>query len=130
MPWNRLRFPGHCSNSCFDRLRLPVQAGALNRACTQAQPAGDKQPPLQRIGMILKLLKLRGVQPVVLRFARFDLRRLPALVYCQDEWQLLERNDSGLLLRTADMKTQPCSEAALQEAVVLWLHCPASPNGG
>lgn len=110
----------------FDRLRLSVQTGALNRACLQVQPKGKILPPMQRITAILKLLKLPGVQAAFLRFSRFDLRRLPVLVFHQGQWQLLERNDEGLLLSTTDGNTQTCTEADLQEAVILWLNRPVT----
>ncbi len=106
----------------FDHLRLPVQKGALINACMQAQPDGNVLPPIQRITAILRLLKLHYVQAAFLRFARFDLRRLPALVFHHGQWQFLEKKDEGLLLSNSDGKTISCTEADLREAMVIWLN--------
>lgn len=108
----------------FDRLSLSVSPGALNLACSQAQPQNETLSPQQRITGILKLLKLRGIQVAVLRFGRFDLRRLPALVLYQNQWQLIERNDAGFLLTTAAGEHTTCSEEELQSTAVLWLSLP------
>ena len=117
-------FPPELLKLFFDRLQLSVQTGALNKACLQAQPEGETLSPMQRITDILKLLKLRNIQAAFLRFARFDLRRLPVMVFHHTQWQLLERNDEGLLLSSADGNTTTCTEADLQEAVILWLNRP------
>jgi ATP-binding cassette subfamily C protein LapB len=110
----------------FERLRLSVQPGALQQACRQNQPEGASLSPVQRIALIVKQLQLRGVQPAMLRFARFDLRRLPALVFFQGDWHLLERVEGALCLTSAAGDRQACAEEELHEALILWLNCPAS----
>ena len=62
-------FPPDLLKLFFDKLRLSVQTGALNRACLQSQPEGKNLPPMQRITAILRLLKLRGVQDGLMKHA-------------------------------------------------------------
>ncbi|MEN8140807.1 MAG: ATP-binding cassette domain-containing protein [Thermodesulfobacteriota bacterium] len=127
---NAAPLPASLLKELFARLRLPVSPGALNRACVQAQPEGAAQPPLQRLAAILKLLQLRGVRPALLRFARFDRRRLPALLFHQGEWHLLEWRNSCLSLTSATgQRREDCREEELQEGLVLWLNSPAAASG-
>lgn len=108
----------------FERLGFSLQVGALSQACIQAQPEGVTLSPTQRIAAIVKYLKLGDLQAASLHFSRFDLRRLPALVYHQSQWRLLERDEAGLRLTSADDRRCPVEEIELQDAVVLWVRDP------
>jgi len=106
----------------LDRLHVPVQAGALHKACEQAQQGMDEAAPAQRIIAILKILQLKGIQPAQLRWSRFDQRRLPAMLFHQDQWQLVEAAADGLLTLTdAGGDARQCRSEDLENDIVLWL---------
>ena len=117
-------FPAPVLKQLLERLQLSVQTGALNKACAQAEQSDQKLPPAQRMVLILKQLQLRGVQTALVRFNRFDHRRLPALVFYQNQWQLLGKNGNQLLLTNAERISSSCASEDLQEAAVLWLNRP------
>ncbi|MFC7208678.1 peptidase domain-containing ABC transporter [Comamonas endophytica] len=76
---------------------------------------------------MLRQAGLKNVMPVALAWRRFDRRRLPALVLHEGGWFLVERQPLGpLLLSGADGQQQPIDDAALQDAVVLWLRAPVA----
>ena len=112
----------------LERLRISVQTGALNSACAQIEQAEENLPPAQHISAIFKHLKIRGIQVVRLRFMRFDLRRLPVLVFHQNQWQLLEKNADNLLLTNSEQVQSRCSAEELQQATVLWLNQPGKDH--
>jgi ATP-binding cassette subfamily C protein LapB len=104
------------------RLKVSVEMGALHQACTQAEQTLPASPPAQRIGFIVKTLQLKGVQAAALCWRRFDQRRLPALVFVQDSWQLVERaEDDQLMLTDERGQSQLLREDTLETATVLWL---------
>ncbi|MEY8204230.1 MAG: hypothetical protein RPR40_04065, partial [Bermanella sp.] len=83
--------PAKVLKSLFDRLDISVQLGALTQACEQAQTSLTDAAPAKRFSFIAHTLKLQGVQAAQLRWSRFDQRRLPALIFYQGEWQLIEQ---------------------------------------
>ncbi len=108
----------------FERLRISVQLGALNKTCSQVQQTDEVLSPVQRTSVILQQLQLRNIRVAMLRFKRFDLRRLPVLVFHQEEWQLLEKVDDELLLTNAEQAQIKCTHEDLQDTAVLWLNKP------
>ncbi|WP_417618499.1 ATP-binding cassette domain-containing protein [Oceanisphaera sp.] len=106
----------------LDRLKVSVEMGALHHACEQAQQTLPATPPAQRAAFIFKALQLKRVQVVALRWRRFDQRQLPALVFCQNRWQLVERAEDGrVTLTDAQGHSEQHKEAILETATVLWL---------
>ena len=106
----------------LDRLNISVQEGALIHACRENQKDLDKAPPVQRINFIFHALQIRGVQAAQLRWSRFDQRRLPAMLFHDGQWQLVERSGNGRLRLTNE--AGDCSEQNEEDfdgAVVLWL---------
>jgi ATP-binding cassette subfamily C protein LapB len=79
----------------FERLDISVQMGALIQACEQADKSLTDAAPAKRFSFIAHTLKLQGVQAAQLRWSRFDQRRLPALIFYQGEWQLIEQGSEG-----------------------------------
>lgn len=111
------------------KLRIPANTAALTQSHARAVQAqattGDCQDQLRRL---LADAELRDVQPVVLPWLRFDLRRLPALLWHEQTWWLAERHvdSDGLITLTRDgVVTQRVSEDVLHDASVLWLRTPA-----
>ncbi|ABM04550.1 ABC transporter ATP-binding protein [Psychromonas ingrahamii 37] len=109
----------------FERLDISVQMGALIQACEQADKSLTDAAPAKRFSFIAHTLKLQGVQAAQLRWSRFDQRRLPALIFYQGKWQLIEQGSDGQLTLTDDAgECRDFSEEVLEEAIVLWLRTP------
>ena len=115
--------PANVLKLLFGRIGVGVQAGALAHACTEAQRELIEAPPTERVGLVLRALSLEGVAATQLRWTRFDRRRLPAMVFFEGEWQLVERaQGSNLRLTDSDGATRDCSEDDLDSShMVLWL---------
>jgi len=114
--------PAEVLKSLLDRLDVPVQAGALAKACEEAQRDLAEAPPTRRINFIFHALQLKGVQAAQLRWSRFDQRRLPAMLCLAGRWTLIERSQSGLLTLTDEGgERSECRAEDLDEGIVLWL---------
>jgi ATP-binding cassette subfamily C protein LapB len=114
--------PGNVLKLLFDRLNISVQLGALTQACEQAQEALTSAAPVKRFSFIAHALKLQGVQAAQLRWDRFDHRCLPALVFYQGQWQLIETGSEGqFTLHNERGEQQQRSAQDLQAGIVLWL---------
>lgn len=114
----------------LDRLGVSVQAGALNKACAQIQQDMGEATAVQRLNAVIQNLKLKGVQAAQLSWSRFDQRRLPAMVFHQGQWQLVEQAADGSLLLThanGDSRRVPGDE--LEQQLLLWLRvAPVNPQ--
>jgi len=107
------------------RLQVPFDAQSLAQAFAQPGAGAAEKGLAQWLGQALRQAGLKNVMPVALAWRRFDRRRLPALVLHDGDWFLVERQPLGpLLLSGADDPQQPIDDAALQDAVVLWLRAP------
>lgn len=128
LPWTVL-------GPLFERLQVAVSSGALERACAAEPEAQRAWAPAQRMGWLLRTLKLDGVQAAYLRWARFDPRRLPALVFHRGAWALLEPasgQGDGETFRLVDGQghCQTLSGDALSDATILWLRVQRPPGEG
>lgn len=126
----------------FEVLKVPVQAGALDHACQSTQQNSADSAPVERVNRILAALQLRGIQVAQMRWDRLDRRRLPALVFFEHAWRMVELVDAGpraddssaaldaLRVRLTDSEgqTTELGPDALDEAPVLWLHPHAQPE--
>lgn len=107
----------------FDRLDISVQMGALEQACAQAQQVLTDGESVKQIHFIFNALQIQGVQVAQLRWHRFDQRRLPALLFFQQQWQLVEQaEDEQLKLTNAAGDTQWVTAEVLagEPLPVLW----------
>jgi len=117
--------PANLLKMLFDRLQISVQVGELAAACEKAQTVLADAPVVKRVNLIIQTLKLAGVQATQLRWSRFDQRRLPALIFHQGAWQLIELGaDQTLTLSNESGQRSDCSELALDDAPILWLRMP------
>jgi ATP-binding cassette subfamily C protein LapB len=116
--------PAKLVQKLFALLKISVQGGAVHKGCDEAQRELASVAPVQRIGAIIKKLQIKNIQPALLRFSRFDQRRLPALVFHQHNWSLIERVNGELIVTDASDNNCTCLEEELRDAVVLWLNCP------
>lgn len=108
----------------LDSIEAFYEAGEVERACEVAQKDLEQATPGKRCKFIFQELKLRGVQVAQMHWRRFDQRRLPALVYCEDQWNFIQHGEEeGTYLLTSDQGQQSAvTELDLSEAVVLWVH--------
>ncbi|HEY7865252.1 MAG TPA: ABC transporter transmembrane domain-containing protein, partial [Psychromonas sp.] len=114
--------PARVLKLLFDHLDISVQMGALMQACEQAQKSLTDTAPAKRFSFIAHTLQLQGVQAAQLRWSRFDQRRLPALIFYQGQWQLIEQgNDAQLTLINDAGASSHFPEQDLEGAIVLWL---------
>lgn len=117
--------PAQVIKLLLERLNVSVQMGALIDACRQTQEALPEAPPAKKISYVIKLLKLKGVQPAQLRWSRLDHRRLPAMIFYQQQWQLVEHASNGEIELTDEAgKSCVYEKDAIQEGIVLWLRTP------
>jgi len=106
----------------LDRLNITVQLGALTKACTEADSAFTGTAPTQRLGFVFNQLQLKGIQSALLRWRRFAQLRLPAMLYFNQQWQLVERAQDGLLtLTNSEGVKAEYNEFQLESGTVLWL---------
>jgi|TARA_B110000503_G_scaffold97614_1_gene146457 ATP-binding cassette subfamily C protein LapB len=114
----------------LDRLDVSVEAGAVTNACAQVEQGMGQAPASKCLTSVLKILQLKRVQVAQLNWSRFDQRRLPAMVFHQQQWQLVERGDEGLLLLTdghGESMQLPGDE--LENRLLLWLRsAPSKPK--
>jgi ATP-binding cassette subfamily C protein LapB len=110
----------------LQRLGVSVERDELQAVCATA---GERLPdvqPIDQLRYVLVHAQLKGVEPIQLVWRRFDLRRLPALVWHDDQWYLAERGDAGAIaLIDAAEQRRLVLEDELQDALVLWLRPPA-----
>ena len=101
-------------------LGVRYSRGKLEKTCSQ--PVDDPEPVIKQLHRVLSTNRLKGIQPVVLPWRRFDQRRLPALVWNQNRWWLVERHLPGQITLTDEQgAVTSCDDIALQNALVLWL---------
>lgn len=103
------------------KLGMAAELPLLTAACAKAGHLAAVHPADQA-RYILTEAQLKGVQPVQLMWRRLDLRRLPALVWFDDQWSLAERLETGVIrLTREDGRSKEMSDDPLQNALVLWL---------
>lgn len=108
------------------KLGMTAELPVLTAACAKAGHLSAVNPADQA-RYILTQAQLKGVQPVQLMWRRLDLRRLPALVWFEDQWSLAERLETGMIRLTGQNdRAQEINDAPLQNALVLWLRATAS----
>ncbi len=117
--------PATVLKQLLDKLKISIQAGALNIACQQAQENLESASPTQRISAIFNTLQIKDIRVAQLRWSRFDQRKLPAILFYQEQWQLIERiNQDTLVLTNAEGEQNEFNETMLEEGLVLWLQAP------
>ncbi|QEP41947.1 ATP-binding cassette domain-containing protein [Ectothiorhodospiraceae bacterium BW-2] len=114
--------PAELLQQLFALLKISVSRGAWRRAVAQIEQTLPAETPLlQRLNGLIKQLKLRGVQPAQLLWRRFDQRKLPVLLWLDGQWLLVAAGEETPRFITAEGETITPADAALDEAVVLWL---------
>ncbi len=110
--------------SLLEKINFAVKEGELNHAIAQAEKDLSGTVLLQRLSGVIHQLKLRGIQPMQLQWSHFDQRRLPALVWHQEQWYLAEKDQQQIQLTDTQGVSIITEDEALQKALVLWLRTP------
>jgi ATP-binding cassette subfamily C protein LapB len=107
----------------LQHLQLGIEPGAVHQACADEPAEVAASGLLARIGWLCKQLRLEGVQAAQLRWTRFDLRQLPALLFHQGEWGLVETADAPdqVLLTNSRQERRCVAIDSLEQGLVLWL---------
>jgi len=114
--------PASVLKNLLDKLALSVQAGALVDACQQAQTQLPQAPVIKRLYFVFNTLKLKGIQAAQVRWARFDQRRLPAMLFTHSGWVLVEHAKDNKLLVTNEVgECEQRTHEQLEAGIVLWL---------
>lgn len=107
------------------KLQVKFRKGALYRSANRTQDGMSDLVPAERLNQVLAQAKLPRVQVAQLNWQRMDLRRLPALVWFDAQWQLVERVENDqVCLTNAQGQQQTLDESELYGTAVLWLRTP------
>lgn len=116
-----LPVPNKALKIILERLNVSVKQGALNNAIQSTEQESPDSPLLARLGSVFQKLKLRGVQPMELSWHHFDQRRLPALLWLDNQWLVAERENDRVKLTDENGTAIELEEELLHHAKVLWL---------
>jgi ATP-binding cassette subfamily C protein LapB len=116
------------------QLNVTVDGKNLTDSCLRANQTLPELRPAEWLGKVLIQAQIKGMAPIQLGWRRFDVRRLPALVWHEDQWVIAERlNSETIALTDAAGKTRETPESNLQDALVVWLRVAAqrqaTPDG-
>nr|VFJ62879.1 MAG: ATP-binding cassette, subfamily C, LapB [Candidatus Kentron sp. DK] len=119
--------PAPLLHALLGKLGVSVGRGPLEQARGRAAKNPDGSLARQ-IHAILTEARVMNVTPAQLPWRRFDQRRLPALVFHEDNWFLAERvSRERIGLTDADGGARVLTDADLQDAPVLWLRVILRP---
>ena len=116
-----LPVPNKALKIILEHLNVSVKQGALNNAIQSTEQESPDSPLLARLGSVFQKLKLRGVQPMELSWHHFDQRRLPALLWLDNQWLVAERENDRVKLTDENGTAIELEEELLHHAKVLWL---------
>jgi ATP-binding cassette subfamily C protein LapB len=104
------------------KLNISVNAAAVNNEYLRLVEEHPDYDATQFVGNLCQNLKLDKVKVVQFRFKRFDLRRLPALIWYENKWYFVNtsNNENTVQLTDANGETKDCSLDKLEQAIVLW----------
>lgn len=111
-------------------LGVKVDARLLSESCAHAAQHDAQLRPAEWLRQVLTQAQVKGVSPIQLGWRRFDVRRLPALLWFDRAWHVAERGGSETITLTdgaGRSVVQP--EEALQDALVVWLQTARRPAG-
>jgi len=123
-----MHLPNALFKSLLERLDIAVNAGELNNAIELSDQGEQDKTLLQRLGLVLNKLQLRGIQPIQLKWSKLDQRKLPALLWFKQQWFLVERELETLTLTDEDGNHHTHTDEELQSASVLWLRTKNSAS--
>lgn len=106
----------------LSQLGVAVDGNSLAESSLRAQQTLPELRPAERLGKVLIQAQVKGVAPIQLGWRRFDVRRLPALVWHEEQWTIAQRKDTETIaLTNASGTLMETPESELQDALVVWL---------
>lgn len=109
-------------HALLSQLNIAVDSKKLTESCLLASQTLPDLRPAEWLSKVLIQAQIKGVAPIQMGWRRFDVRRLPALVWHQAQWAIAHRNDSETIALTdASGKPRETPEGDLQDALVVWL---------
>ncbi|CAM4390382.1 ATP-binding cassette domain-containing protein [Comamonas aquatilis] len=107
------------------KLRISANTAELAQAHGHTLKTRAQTHPLEQLRQLLSDAGLKDIQAAILPWRRLDPRRLPALLWLEEQWWLAERPAPGRITLSRDgAAPRECTEDALHEAEVLWLRGP------
>ncbi|MEG1733852.1 MAG: ATP-binding cassette domain-containing protein [Comamonas sp.] len=107
------------------KLRISANTAELAQAHGHTLKTRAQAHPLEQLRQLLSDAGLKDIQAAILPWRRLDPRRLPALLWLEEQWWLAERPTPGRITLSRDgAAPRECTEDALHEAEVLWLRGP------
>lgn len=104
---------------------VSLSQSKFNKACEKASSLVAEGNPAEWVRNVLTHGGVKGVQPLLITWRRFDQRRLPALVFYDNAWFFAIKDSSrAIKLISSCDSVMTCGEDALQDAFVLWLSLP------
>ncbi|MBU3069184.1 ATP-binding cassette domain-containing protein [Aestuariicella sp. G3-2] len=115
--------PGVLLQQIFSDLNISVETGALKSSLHKTVAAGLLNDPLAQLRFVIKDLQLKNVAMARLRWARFDLRRLPALVVFRQKWYLVKpgNDPDHVLVTDSDLNQTMQHIDSFVGGEVIWL---------
>ena len=117
------------------RIQVHSAPGELKKAWESAQQNPMVSGPTLCLRATLQALNIRGVRIAQLHWRRMDLRRLPALVFLNERWLLVERDEDARSIRvdelteTGEWQQSVREPEELQDGLVLWAENASTQTG-
>ncbi len=104
-------------------LRVSVQEGKPRAAFTNLPEDNSSISHLNRLRFLFKELQLTDLRPAQLKWSRFDRKRLPALLYFEDQWFFVESSEDADTVLLTDESGQQRIDLIEQipEGLVIWI---------
>lgn len=120
--------PAALLQAVLGHLGVVVEQQALEGAIARAASV-PASVPADWLRTVLTQAQVMGVQPIALSWRRFDLRRLPVLIWHDGQWFVAEsKAGDAIALLAADGQRQSLDESELQDVLVVWLRPPGQRN--
>lgn len=118
---NSIPAPVESFKLLLEKLNVPVGKGGLFNALAETEKASPAAPLLMKVNAAIQQAKVTGIQTLTLRWNKMDQRRLPALVWHNEKWWLVEKDDGVILGADYQGKTKTLTDEELQPSLVLWV---------
>ena len=103
----------------LQKLGVSVEKGLVATACAKAETIGE---PLKKVAAIFNQLQLQNVKSAIVNWNRFDPRQLPAMVFHQECWKLLEKGKEDHFLLTDETGVvRHIAGDELASCAILWI---------
>lgn len=112
--------PAEILSKLFKELDIPAPLGALEQACLKTKT--EATGPVDQLGRIFQAANRRNARAALVRWDRFDHRHLPAMLWYQDAWWLVEHGETGMIQLSGEHDIrQIVTTDDIGEALVLWV---------